>query len=125
MNKKYLIGLLVAGVFIYFAIMSFDKSKAEYTDFRYAQSTHKTVQVAGVWVKTLPYDFNSETQSFTFYMKDTTDFQSKVVYQGSMPSNFKLAPRLVVKGRFEDTVFVAKSILTKCPSKYETDTVIE
>lgn len=124
-NKKYIIGIIIAAAFIWLAITSFDESKAEYTDFRTAMKNEKSVQVAGEWINTLPYHFNTESQNLTFYMKDTTDFESKVVYKGSMPSNFKLAPRIVVKGKFVDSVFMASSILTKCPSKYDSNDTIK
>ena len=43
-----------------------------------------------------------------------------VVYRGSVPDQFKLGRQLVVSGRLQNGVFVAKegSMLTKCPSKY-------
>ncbi len=124
MNKKYVIGIGIAIIFIVIALTSLNQGKSEYTDFRDAKTTKKSVQVAGEWVKALPYKFDTKTQSFSFYMRDTTNFQSFVVYQGAMPSNFELAPRIVVKGKFEDSVFRASSILTKCPSKYNTNNSI-
>lgn len=42
-----------------------------------------------------------------------------VVYQGVVPDAFKAGNEVVVEGRLTSTgVFQAKSILTKCPSKY-------
>ena len=43
-----------------------------------------------------------------------------VVYRGSVPDQFKLGRHVVVSGRYEHGVFVAKrdTLVTKCPSKY-------
>jgi cytochrome c-type biogenesis protein CcmE len=41
-----------------------------------------------------------------------------VVYHGSVPDLFAAKRNVVVGGRLEHGVFVANSIVTKCPSKY-------
>jgi cytochrome c-type biogenesis protein CcmE len=43
-----------------------------------------------------------------------------VVYRGTVPDQFKLGRHVVVSGRYDHGVFVAKrdSLVTKCPSKY-------
>jgi cytochrome c-type biogenesis protein CcmE len=41
-----------------------------------------------------------------------------VVYHGSVPDLFAAKRNVVVGGRLEHGVFVASSIVTKCPSKY-------
>ncbi|MFH1381855.1 MAG: cytochrome c maturation protein CcmE [Chloroflexota bacterium] len=42
-----------------------------------------------------------------------------VIYQGAVPDTFSEGVEVVVEGRLgSDGIFQAKSILTKCPSKY-------
>jgi cytochrome c-type biogenesis protein CcmE len=56
-----------------------------------------------------------------FVLRDETSNQSvPVAYTGSVPDAFKTKRRVIVTGRLEDGVFVARpdSLLTKCPSKY-------
>jgi cytochrome c-type biogenesis protein CcmE len=44
-----------------------------------------------------------------------------VVYRGTIPDQFKVGRELMVKGALRNGVFVAQrdSMVTKCPSKYE------
>ncbi len=121
MKAKYIITAIIALAFVALAYSAFDSSKIEYTDFTYAKKTGNTVQVTGSWDKSENYDYNAETNTFTFTMIDEQANSSKVVYHGAKPNNFDIAPMVVIKGQFEDGIFMASDILTKCPSKYEAD----
>jgi cytochrome c-type biogenesis protein CcmE len=46
--------------------------------------------------------------------------RARVAYRGSVPDLFRVGREVVVTGRMQDGVFVAKrdSLSTKCPSKY-------
>lgn len=47
-----------------------------------------------------------------------------VVYEGSLPNNFREATSVVVSGQYsEDKIFKANKMLVKCPSKYAADDV--
>ncbi len=121
MKKKYLIGIAVAAIFIALAIYSFDASKIEYSDFATAKQNGKTVQIIGAWVKDQPCNYDTDKNIFRFYLRDEKDGMSEVVYQGSKPNNFDIAPMVVVKGKFDTDRFVASEVLTKCPSKYDAE----
>lgn len=58
----------------------------------------------------------------TFRMMDTEQ-QGKtmmVVYRGAVPDTFKPGAEVIVEGGMGvDGVFAAKTLMTKCPSKYE------
>ncbi len=56
-----------------------------------------------------------------FNVADNTTGQSiPVVYQGVVPDTFKAGTDVVVEGNLgSNGVFQAKTIMTKCPSKYE------
>jgi cytochrome c-type biogenesis protein CcmE len=63
------------------------------------------------------YDTGNNT--FTFYMRDEDKRIAQVVLDGAKPNNFDIATSVVAKGRYENGVFHASEVLTKCPSKYE------
>ncbi|HEY8857824.1 MAG TPA: cytochrome c maturation protein CcmE [Gaiellales bacterium] len=56
-----------------------------------------------------------------FVLRDESSRQTvPVSYRGSVPDAFQTSRRVIVTGRLEHGVFVAKpdTLLTKCPSKY-------
>jgi cytochrome c-type biogenesis protein CcmE len=119
MKKKYLIGIIAGLAFIVLAIYSFDTSKIEYSDFATARKEGKTVQIIGSWIKEMPYNYDSQKNEFVFHLKDEKNGIAEVLYHGGKPNNFDIAPMVVVKGKFVGERFIAKEVLTKCPSKYE------
>ena len=116
---KYIIGIVIIGVFLVVGFISFMDSKVEYVDFKEAQNRKGTVQVKGYWVKDKESGFDVNTNTFTFYMRDDNNNEMKVVLDGAKPNNFDIADAIVAKGKVEDGHFHAKNLLTKCPSKYE------
>ncbi len=119
MKPKYLIGIIVAIIFVVVVIFSFDQSKIDYADFAKAEETSNVVQIIGKWDKNQPSKYDSDKDEFHFHMIDENDNKFKVVYNGARPNNFDMAESIVCKGKAENGVFEAKEILTKCPSKYE------
>lgn len=79
----------------------------------------KTVKATGIWVKEKNYQVDKEKNIFSFYMKDPSGQEIKVMYTGTIPNNFESSTGVVVTGKYVDGVFKASDILTKCPSKYE------
>lgn len=119
MNIKYIISGILIIIFLSIAIFTFDDSKIDYSNFEGASKTKKTVQIIGSLVKEKECNYNSMENEFTFFMTDDKSKEYKVIYKGSKPNNFDIAPKVVVKGKFENDAFIATEILTKCPSKYE------
>ncbi len=119
MKTKYIVGIVIALIFIAIAVMSFDSSKIEYADFPEAKESGKTVQVIGTWDKSENYFYDSHKDEFVFKMLDEQGNSTYVVCQGAKPNNFDVAPMLVIKGKYQGERFAAQEILTKCPSKYE------
>jgi cytochrome c-type biogenesis protein CcmE len=83
----------------------------------------KTVKATGSWVKERNYDMDKENKIFSFFMKDVDGNVMKVMYHGAMPNNFESSTSIVVTGKYQDGVFHANDILTKCPSKYQEQSV--
>ncbi len=121
MKAKIIVAAVVIVAFIIFGAVSFLDSNVEYTDFAKAEKTAKKVQVKGEWVKEKETQFDAKAGQFSFYMRDDSQREAKVVLDGAKPNNFELAKSVVAKGRFKDGYFHATELLTKCPSKYEGD----
>jgi cytochrome c-type biogenesis protein CcmE len=121
MKPKIIIAAVIVIGFIIFGSYSFLQSNVEYTDVAGAMKTHKKVQLKGEWVKEKESSFDPKTTTFTFYLKDESGRECKVVLDGAAPNNFELATSIVAKGRYlpEQGYFHATEVLTKCPSKYE------
>ena len=43
----------------------------------------------------------------------------RVHYRGALPDTFEKGSEVIVEGRMDGTSFTAKTLMTKCPSKYE------
>ncbi len=119
--KKYIaIGGLVL-LFLTLLLLSFNRSSIEYVDFQKAKELNKKVQVIGTLEKSKPVNYNINSNILEFYMKDKKGNLKFVRFNGPQPNNFTIAPEFVVKGFMEDSVFSASEIITKCPSKYESE----
>lgn len=59
----------------------------------------------------------------SFDLKDKMEHDKvlRVQYKGALPDTFKEDVEVIVEGRFtpDGEVFVARTLVTKCPSKYE------
>ena len=119
MKKRYLIGGAIVLVFLVVGGMSFLNSSVEYATLSKAEKSGKKVQVTGKWVKEMDTQYDTRNNTFTFYMRDDENRIARVVFEGAKPNNFDIATSVVAKGRYEDGVFHASEVLTKCPSKYE------
>ena len=119
MKSRYLIGGIVVVVFLAIGGYSFLNSSVEYATLDKAERTGKKVQVTGTWVKEEPSGFDAASNTFTFHLKDQNGQIAKVVLHGAKPNNFDIATSVVAKGRYQNGVFDASNVLTKCPSKYE------
>jgi len=117
--NRYIIGAVIIAGFAWLAISSFDASKIEYDDFAGAKMSGVTVQVMGTWQKNKDISYDSQKNTFTFWMEDEKKNSSKIIYDGAKPNNFEMAQSVVIKGKYEGGKFHASEILTKCPSKYE------
>lgn len=119
MRLKYIIGIAIAITFVVVAIFALNSSAIEYANFDQAIQSGKKVQVTGSWVKEKPVEYKAEKNLFTFFMKDKQNKEIQVIFNGAKPQNFDIANYFVATGKFDNGLFYASDILTKCPSKYE------
>lgn len=123
MKSKYIFGGIIVTVFLGLMLYLFTQSNIKYeSDFSRVMEKEKIVKATGSWVKEKNYKIDNQNRLFTFYMKDASGKEMKVVYEGTIPNNFETATSVVVTGQYRDGYFHAKDILTKCPSKYEEQT---
>ncbi|MBU0475398.1 MAG: cytochrome c maturation protein CcmE [Bacteroidetes bacterium] len=122
MNNKYIFGGII--IVIFFGIMGFllTQTNIKYEqDFAEIVKSDATIKATGSWVKEKSYDIDKQKNVFSFYMKDYNGKEIKVIYKGAIPNNFESSTSVVVTGKYKEGKFYASDILTKCPSKYETE----
>jgi len=121
MNNKYIFGGIIIVVFLGIMGYLFTQTNIKYEeDFSKIITSSSTIKATGEWVKEKNYNIDNTKNLFSFYMKDYNGVELKVVYNGAIPNNFESSTTVVVTGKFQNGVFHASDILTKCPSKYET-----
>lgn len=123
MKPKYIIGMILAGVIAVVAVTFALNSQQTYVTLTQAVESGNKVQVRGTWVKEKGADYNAAENIFRFTIRDEAGKTMPVEYREAKPNNFELAEEIVVGGRVENGMFMAKTLLTKCPSKYEATTI--
>lgn len=122
MNSKYIFGGII--IVVFFGIMGYllTQTNIKYEeDFSQIENSDATVKATGSWVKEKNYEIDKQKNVFSFYMKDYNGKELKVLYKGAIPNNFESSTSVVVTGKYKNGNFYASDILTKCPSKYETE----
>ncbi len=71
--------------------------------------------------KPVEYDPRINANQFSFYLIDEKGIERKVIYNNAKPQDFEKSEKVVLIGSMKGEQFVAKSLLLKCPSKYEND----
>ena len=122
MKAKYIVAGVIIVAFIIFGAISFVQNNIEYVTASAAEKSQRTVQVKGIWVKDMQSFYDAQTNTFHFYMSDDEKTVLPVILDGAKPNNFEIANDIVAKGKYENGVFHAREVLTKCPSKYQSKT---
>lgn len=123
--KKGTIILLVAAaaiagfIGIYWASMASESSS--YSDFATAKETGEEVHIVGSWIRRDESYYDPQNDLFHFWMQDTTNQVSQVIYNDPKPNDFETAEKVVIMGKYQDDIFYANDILMKCPSRYDED----
>ena len=118
MRPKAIIGLVLMLGFSALLFVSFGEQVGGYMNFQEAEAAGASAHVVGEWLEERHYNYDRETNVFSFYMRDETGTTRLVRYANPKPANFEDAERLVVEGYPEGDAFIATHILVKCPSKY-------
>ncbi|HEX7412204.1 MAG TPA: cytochrome c maturation protein CcmE [Bacteroidales bacterium] len=122
--KTYHIVLIVIIVMAIGVIISTFTDTSTYTNFKEAgRYPGKEFHIIGKLIKDKPivYDSKVNANQFSFFMRDDKGIEKQVIYRGSKPQDFEKSEQVVVMGTMEGETFSAKSLLLKCPSKYNND----
>jgi cytochrome c-type biogenesis protein CcmE len=120
MKTIHIIIILILVVAIAVVITTVSDSST-YSDFTEAASSPgKELHIIGKLDRSKPleYDARKDANKFTFYLIDSKGLVKQVVYNNAKPQDFEKSEKVVVIGSMKGDVFQAKSLLLKCPSKY-------
>jgi cytochrome c-type biogenesis protein CcmE len=110
--------VLVAAIAVVISTMT---DSGTYSDFGEAMKNPGTeVHIIGKLNRNKPieYDALKNANRFSFYMVDEKGMESKVIYHDAKPQDFEKSEKVVIIGSMKNGQFEAKSLLLKCPSKY-------
>jgi cytochrome c-type biogenesis protein CcmE len=120
MKTIHIILILVLVVVVAVVITTMTDSST-YSDFGEAgQKQGKELHIIGKLNRTKPieYDAQKNANQFSFYMVDEKGIEKKVIYNNAKPQDFEKSEKVVIVGSMQGDQFMAKSLLLKCPSKY-------
>ena len=121
MKAKHII-LILALVAIVAVVITTMTDAGTYSDFSEASANPgKELHIIGTLNRSKPiaYDATVNANQFSFYMVDEKGNERKVVYNNAKPQDFEKSEKVVIIGSMQGDHFVAKSLLLKCPSKYQ------
>jgi cytochrome c-type biogenesis protein CcmE len=114
----YIIGSVLIVIFLVFGANALKKSMTPYVGFNEARDGSSKVQIAGSLVAGSA-EYLDQTRQLRFVLADEQGQTLPVLYSGVTPGNFEEATQIVLVGSYQDGVFNAEQMLTKCPSKYQ------
>lgn len=126
--KIILAGLVFIGAIGYLMSSGFSEESVYYLEVSEVlenpeKFNKKGMRVSGgdVVTGTITKDFKK--QYLEFDISDSDGKAMKVIYNGIIPDTFKEDVQVIVEGRYDqqEKYFKAATVLTKCPSKYETE----
>ncbi len=96
-----------------------------YATLEAAKKSGDRVKIAGVLAKNKPMEYNPEKDPnwFSFYLTDTENKTEKVILLKPKPQDFERSEQVILTGSYENGIFVADEVLTKCPSKYKDEEI--
>lgn len=113
-----LIIIIVVAVAVVITTMT---DSGTYSDFSEASAKPgKELHIIGKLNREKPivYDAQKNANQFSFYMIDEKGIEKMVIYNNAKPQDFEKSEKVVIIGSMQGNYFLAKSLLLKCPSKY-------
>lgn len=123
MKKTHIVALLFIAISIA-VIISMTGDYSRYETFTSASAAPaQDFHIVGELVeeKEMYYNPEKDPNYFSFYLRDKTGTERKVVFNGAKPQDFERSEQIVLTGGMNGEVFMASKILMKCPSKYVED----
>jgi cytochrome c-type biogenesis protein CcmE len=117
--KKTEIVLIVLVAVIIGVIMSLTFNASTYITFADSEKQMgKEFTVLGSLNKEKDIRFEPKLNLLTFFAADSLNNERKIYYHDSKPQDFERSEKITMTGFATDSGFVARTILMKCPSKY-------
>jgi cytochrome c-type biogenesis protein CcmE len=120
MKTIHIILILVLVVAVAVVVTTMTDS-GTYSDFTEASAKPgKEFHIIGTLNRNKPvvYDAQKNANQFSFHMFDEKGVEREVVYHNAKPQDFEKSEKVVIIGMIQGEQFIAKSLLLKCPSKY-------
>lgn len=120
MKTIHIVILLVVVIAVAVVVTTLTDSST-YSNFSEAgASPGKEFHIIGILdkTKTIDYDATKNVNRFSFYLIDDKGVEKKIVYNNPKPQDFEKSEKVVIIGSMKNDKFIAKSLLLKCPSKY-------
>jgi cytochrome c-type biogenesis protein CcmE len=121
MKPLHIILIILSGLGVA-TVVSLNANTSEYVTFRDAdQNTEKLYHIACKLNKSKPLTYQPEIDpnKFTFFATDSLGNEKMVIYLKSKPQDIERVEKMVIIGKSKGSYFLAETILSKCPSKYE------
>ncbi len=120
MKKVHVLLIVFCAVFVALLLSLMDNVSSYESFSSLKTKSGAEVHIVGHLVKEKEIIYKPEENAnyFSFYMRDTTGVESKVIYHQAKPQDFEKSEKIVVVGQLEKGHFEASQILMKCPSKY-------
>ena len=120
--KTIHIVIIILVVVVVGVVISTISDSSTYVNFTQAsEQPNKEFHIIGTLSpdKELIYDAENNPNEFIFYMLDQEGMERQVIYHNAKPQDFERSEQVVIIGSMKnDSVFEARSLLLKCPSKY-------
>jgi len=123
-KTKFIIGGLVIAVAIVYLIYTGVQSSAAYyltVDELYAKQSAmmgKQVRVSGL-VDPETINYNHQDLILKFSIMGENGQRLPIVFNGPQPDQMREGAEAIVEGKFDGSIFEAKTLLLKCPSRYD------
>lgn len=122
-------GVMIALAIVYLIYTGIQSSAAYFLTVNelYAKGDalhNRTVRVAGkVDAETIA--FNNRDLILTFDVVDESGERMSVIFNGPKPDQMREGADAIVEGKYDGQIFQAQSLLLKCPSRYDENTIEE
>ena len=125
MKKTEIVFIFLIAIIIG-VIVSLTYNASTYITFTDAEKNMgKEYTVIGELNKEKEIRFEPRMNLLTFYASDSLKNERKVFYYDAKPQDFERSEKITMTGFATDSGFTARTILMKCPSKYNDQQYLE
>lgn len=121
-------GVVIVGVVAYLMFTGLDEHSIYYLEVTEllenpAKFDSKGTRLSGNVVEDSVLKDTMNTKLLKFRIEDSLGASMPVEYAGVVPDAFEEGVTVILEGRYdiENKLFMAKTLMAKCPSKYETE----